>query len=405
MNDRSTLIALRPPAGASAQVWANHITTCWRASFEGILETGHLLIAAKEALEHGEFGRMIESDLPFKANTAQRLMAISRDEWISNPAHAPLLPPVWSTLYEMTKLDHEQLDKAAADGVIRREMERREITQRVKKAKRTERERDLGEKQTALPEKKYGVVVADPEWKFEPWSRETGMDRAADNHYPTSCTEVIASRSVELIAAHDCVLFLWATAPMLPHALLVMAAWGFTYCSNYVWGKDRIGTGYWNRNKHEHLLVGTRGHIPAPAMGDQWNSLVEAPVGKHSAKPEIFLQMIEGYYPSLPKIELNRRGPARQGWDAWGNESEERITDDSRTNHDPKPVPDSYGTDAAQSKASVSEPASDHQPKAPHVPVADAGSPSSLPELVLPGLAPTFAEFAAFTDLTNPLHG
>jgi hypothetical protein len=82
-----------------------------------------------------------------------------------------------------------------------------------------------------------------------------------------------------------------------------------------------------------------------------------------------------------------------------------RITNESRTNHDPKPVPDSYGTDAAQSKASVSEPASDHQPKAPHVPMADAGSPSSLPELVLPGLAPTFAEYAAFIDLTNPLHG
>jgi hypothetical protein len=25
-------------------------------------------------------------------------------------------------------------------------------------------------------------------------------------------------------------------------------------------------------------------------------------------------------FPNLPKIELNRRGPARPGWDAWGNE-------------------------------------------------------------------------------------
>src|SRR6202021_3030629 len=155
MNDPPPPHSPRAPGGARAPGWANPITTCWRASFEGILETGHLLIAAKEALEHGEFGRMIESDLPFKANTAQRLMAISRDEWISNPAHAPLLPPVWSTLYEMTKLDHEQLDKAAADGVIRPEMERREITPRVKKAKRTERERDFGEKKTGFPEKKY----------------------------------------------------------------------------------------------------------------------------------------------------------------------------------------------------------------------------------------------------------
>jgi N6-adenosine-specific RNA methylase IME4 len=33
--------------------------------------------------------------------------------------------------------------------------------------------------------------------------------------------------------------------------------------------------------------------------------------------------MIEEYYPNLPRIELYRRGPARPGWDAWGNEVEE----------------------------------------------------------------------------------
>jgi N6-adenosine-specific RNA methylase IME4 len=280
-----------------------------------------------------------------------------------------------------------------------------EMSAEEKKKRRAQKEMLLGEYQAALPDKKFGVIVADPEWKFEPYSDETGMDRAAENHYPTTETKKIKVRDVPSIAAADCVLFLWATIPMLPAAFAVMKAWGFAYKSHYVWGKDKIGLGYWNREKHELFLIGTRGNPPAPAPGTQRESLIMAPRGSHSAKPDVFLEMIEQYYPTLPKIELNRRGPSRQGWDAWGNESEERITDDSRTNHVPKPVPDSYGTDAAQSKASVSEPASDHQPKAPHVPVADAGSPSSLPELVLPGLAPTFAEFAAFTDLTNPLHG
>ena len=32
--------------------------------------------------------------------------------------------------------------------------------------------------------------------------------------------------------------------------------------------------------------------------------------------------MIEKYYPNLPKIELNRRGLPRPGWEAWGNEVE-----------------------------------------------------------------------------------
>ena len=106
-------------------------------------------------------------------------------------------------------------------------------------------------------------------------------------------------------------------------ALELMAHRGFKYVSHYIWNKNKPGTGYWNRNKHELLLIGTRGRIPAPAMGTQWNSVIDAPVGRHSAKPEIFLEMIEGYYPNLPKIELNRRGPARAGWDAWGNEAVE----------------------------------------------------------------------------------
>jgi N6-adenosine-specific RNA methylase IME4 len=52
---------------------------------------------------------------------------------------------------------------------------------------------------------------------------------------------------------------------MLAQALDVMATWGFRYQSNFVWDKEVIGTGYWNRNRHEHLLIGTRGSIPAPA--------------------------------------------------------------------------------------------------------------------------------------------
>lgn len=99
-----------------------------------------------------------------------------------------------------------------------------------------------------------------------------------------------------------------------------MGRWGFSYVSSYVWVKHKAGTGYWSRNKHEYLLIGTRGKIPCPAPGTQRDSVIEADAGAHSAKPEDALEMIESYFPSLPKIELNRRGPARPGWSAWGNE-------------------------------------------------------------------------------------
>jgi len=191
----------------------------------------------------------------------------------------------------------------------------------AKAERRAAREAALAARQAALPDKRYGVIVADPEWRWEPYSRETGMDRAADNHYPTSATDVIAARDVASIAADDCVLFLWATVPMLPDALRVMQSWGFKYKSHLIWDKVFIGTGYWARNRHELLLIGTKGDIPAPAMGTQPASVLTIGRKEHSAKPEQFLELIEEYFPNLPKIELNRRGPARPGWDAWGNEA------------------------------------------------------------------------------------
>jgi N6-adenosine-specific RNA methylase IME4 len=187
----------------------------------------------------------------------------------------------------------------------------------LKKARREGRERDLTARITALPSERFGVILADPEWDWKPWSQSTGMDRAASNHYPTSSVEAIKARDVASIAANDCVLFLWATAPMLVEALDVMASWGFAYKSNLVWSKVRVGTGYWARSAHEHLLIGTRGSVPAPAMGDQARSIFEEVARGHSQKPEIAYEIIESYFPTVPKIELNAR-VARPGWTAWG---------------------------------------------------------------------------------------
>jgi N6-adenosine-specific RNA methylase IME4 len=103
-----------------------------------------------------------------------------------------------------------------------------------------------------------------------------------------------------------------------------MKAWGFEHQTHFVWVKDRRGTGYWNRNRHELLLVGTKGNIPAPAPGKQWESVIHAPVGAHSEKPAIFYELIEDYYPNLLKIELFARR-RRKGWLAWGAEAPDEL--------------------------------------------------------------------------------
>jgi N6-adenosine-specific RNA methylase IME4 len=200
--------------------------------------------------------------------------------------------------------------------------EPRAVSATIKKAARAQREADLGRKQMALPLKRYGVILADPEWEFQVWNEDTGSDRSAENHYPTSTLGEIKKRDVPSIAADDSVLFLWATPPMLPQALEVMAAWGFEYRSQVVWAKPKTGTGYWFRARHELLLVGVRGNIPAPAPGTQFASVIEKKTTHHSAKPEVFHKLIETYFPTLPKIELNRRGPPRAHWDSWGLEAE-----------------------------------------------------------------------------------
>ncbi len=211
---------------------------------------------------------------------------------------------------------------AAAAAIVARAAAGQDVSVKtaVKHAARAEKEAALGAHQRALPDRKYGVILADPEWEFDVWGQETGQQRAAANHYPTSPIEAICARPVANIAADDCVLFLWATAPKLPDALRVLAAWGFHYVTHAVWIKNRMGTGYWLRNKHELLLIGRRGAPPKPADGTQWVSAIDADVRGHSVKPDWQYDLIEQYFPHLPKIELNARR-ARAGWDAWGYEA------------------------------------------------------------------------------------
>lgn len=198
------------------------------------------------------------------------------------------------------------------------------VNKMTKTEERDRREVELGAKINALAKalplvkKRYGIILADPSWRFEPWSRNSGMDRAADNHYPTTPTDELA----KLIppAADDSALFLWAIVPMLPDAIRLMSEWGFTYKSAAVWLKDRMGTGYWFRNEMELLLVGTRGSIPAPAPGSQPRQIMDDPVGEHSVKPPTAHEFIERLFPSLPKLEMFARS-GRDGWDTWGAEA------------------------------------------------------------------------------------
>jgi N6-adenosine-specific RNA methylase IME4 len=165
------------------------------------------------------------------------------------------------------------------------------------------------------------VLYADPPWAYD---HNEASGRDIENHYTTMGSAAIAALGgpggIDVPAAANSVLFLWATNPKLAEALDVMAAWGFSYRTNMAWVKDRIGMGYYARAQHELLLIGKRGDLPMPDPSARPASVVTAPRGAHSRKPEVFYELIETMYAGLPKVELFAR-VTREGWHSWGFEA------------------------------------------------------------------------------------
>jgi N6-adenosine-specific RNA methylase IME4 len=189
------------------------------------------------------------------------------------------------------------------------------IVQRdTREERREEKLQSMGE--AARLSGRFSVIYADP-----PWTDEFGPSAGqVELHYPVMSDDEIEALDVESIAADDSILYMWTLPHMMPTALEIMEAWGFDYRTQMVWAKDRAGLGQYARNQHETLLIGRQGAFPPPPERLRVGSVIHAPVGEHSEKPEVFLRHIERWYPDVPKIELFRRGPARPGWSAWGNE-------------------------------------------------------------------------------------
>lgn len=100
-------------------------------------------------------------------------------------------------------------------------------------------------------EKKYGIIYADPPWRYEQRSIQGG----AEKHYPTMSLEEICALPVAELADKDSALFLWTTFPKLKESFRVMDAWGFTYRTlAFLWLKQNrkadswfYGMGFWTR--------------------------------------------------------------------------------------------------------------------------------------------------------------
>lgn len=170
----------------------------------------------------------------------------------------------------------------------------------------------------------YEVILADPPWLFQLRS-EDGEEKSPQAHYDCMPTEEIAALPVGHLASRDCLLFMWATWPMLPDALQVMRAWGFAYRTGGAWlkktrhGKNHMGTGYILRSATEPFLIGVIGNPRMSGAQRAIRNVIEAAVREHSRKPDEQYEILERLFPRAWRCELFARS-MRPGWDSWGRE-------------------------------------------------------------------------------------
>lgn len=165
------------------------------------------------------------------------------------------------------------------------------------------------------------VLVADPPWQFQD---SLPGKRGAEHKYPCMAIEELCQLRLPPIGA-NAVLFLWKMAAMPAEALRLARAWGFVPKSELVWlkttkgGKQAFGCGHYTRQSHEVCMIATRGSAMPEARDVR--SVFDAKVGRHSAKPAKFYELVERMYPHSEKFEVFSRRQ-REGWTCWGNDVE-----------------------------------------------------------------------------------
>ncbi len=175
-----------------------------------------------------------------------------------------------------------------------------------------------------IPLGQFGVLYCDPPWLFKNYS-EAGEGKNANQHYDCmTLEEMIAMReSILWACGHNCVCVMWAMECLLPEAMELMKAWGFTYKTCGWWnkktvhGKNSFGKGYILRNAGEPYLIGTMG---SPRIKNhRTRNAFDAPLREHSRKPDEIIPMIEALFDG-PYLELFSR-TERPGWTVWGNQT------------------------------------------------------------------------------------
>lgn len=168
----------------------------------------------------------------------------------------------------------------------------------------------------------FSWLDVDAPWDFSLHS-EKGGNKSAQKHYRCLPLDEIMAFPVQDLAAENCVLSLWATAPMLEQQMKVISRWGFKFKTEMIWrkttknGKQTFGPGYIARGSHEPVLIATRG---APKfVAKNIRSCFDGVRRKHSQKPEEWYDIVDRMLPKGERACLFSR-TSRPKWKHWGDQ-------------------------------------------------------------------------------------
>jgi len=174
---------------------------------------------------------------------------------------------------------------------------------------------------------KFKVIYSDPPWGYT--DKCHAGKRGAGYKYKTMDMSDIRALNVRGLADEDGALFLWSTMPMIPEAIKVISAWGFSYKTvALTWIKRTKnwklfwGMGSFSRANPEVCLLGVRGK--PKRMSKSVHSVVEARVREHSRKPDEVRERIVELMGDVSRLEMFAREKV-EGWSVWGDEVDSDV--------------------------------------------------------------------------------
>jgi N6-adenosine-specific RNA methylase IME4 len=250
---------------------------------------------------------MAREDLKFHPHIANSFMRIAgwAERNVGNAYDLPkLLPPDYTTIDKLTRLNEPTLKRLIEDGTICPTLSRNEV------AKVLRLERVKADEQRVLnlvPVKgKFRTVVIDPAWEYN----QSIAGRAKPSYAMQALDQL---RQLDVRAWADepagCHLYCWVTNSFSYEGHKLVEHWGFQHQSVITWIKPPpFGLGKYFRNSTEQILFATLGKTQTRPAAASIPTHFEAPRGAHSEKPEKFYEIVRAAsYP--PYGEANQREP------------------------------------------------------------------------------------------------